>query len=79
MAKKFGQTLKEMTESPSSLLLILKWRAIYTHRGKSFVGRFDANTYLYITKAMDYFDALQGREARKIIKRFRYESPGDRF
>lgn len=29
------------------------------HQGDSFVKRFDANSYLYITKAMDYFDLAQ--------------------
>lgn len=29
------------------------------HQGQSFVDRFDANSYLYITKAMDYFDVAQ--------------------
>jgi homoserine O-acetyltransferase len=31
------------------------------HRGGSFVKRFDANAYLYITKAMDYFDLSDGK------------------
>jgi len=31
------------------------------HRGDSFVKRFDANAYLYITKAMDYFDLSDGK------------------
>jgi len=29
--------------------------------GSQFVDRFDANSYLYITKAMDYFDLASAR------------------
>jgi homoserine O-acetyltransferase len=31
------------------------------YRGDSFVKRFDANSYLYITKAIDYFDLANGK------------------
>jgi homoserine O-acetyltransferase len=31
------------------------------HQGASFVDRFDANSYLYITRAMDYFDLAANR------------------
>ena len=30
------------------------------HKGSAFTERFDANTYLYVTKAMDYFDLANG-------------------
>ena len=36
----------------------------YLHnRGNHFVKRFDANSYLYITRAIDSFDASRGRES----------------
>ena len=31
------------------------------YKGDTFVKRFDANSYLYITKAMDYFDLSDGK------------------
>jgi homoserine O-acetyltransferase/O-succinyltransferase len=43
------------------------------YRGDSFVKRFDANSYLYITKAIDYFDLSDGRlipEGKRIGTRF---------
>jgi len=33
------------------------------HKGDSFVKRFDANSYLYITKAIDYFDIARGKSS----------------
>ncbi|MBU1965711.1 MAG: homoserine O-acetyltransferase [Proteobacteria bacterium] len=42
------------------------------YRGANFVKRFDANSYLYITKAMDYFDLSGGKliNGRAIDTRF---------
>ncbi|MFH1063372.1 MAG: homoserine O-acetyltransferase [Candidatus Omnitrophota bacterium] len=38
------------------------------YRGDSFVKRFDANSYLYITRAMDYFDLSDGKLFSKQTK-----------
>jgi homoserine O-acetyltransferase/O-succinyltransferase len=41
----------------------------YLHRrGENFTRRFDANSYLYITRAMDEFDASRGDSLHKLIK-----------
>src|SRR5512136_3012636 len=42
----------------------------YLHnRGDNFVGRFDANSYLYITKAIDTFDVSRGRNLAEVFRR----------
>ena len=41
----------------------------YLHnRGDNFVKRFDANSYLYITKAIDTFDVSQGKNLYEVFK-----------
>jgi len=41
------------------------------YRGDSFVQRFDANCYLYLSKALDYFDLAKGGELAKAFKNVR--------
>ena len=38
------------------------------YRGDNFVKRFDANTYLYITKAIDNFDASGARPLQEALR-----------
>jgi homoserine O-acetyltransferase len=38
------------------------------YRGNNFVKRFDANSYLYITKAIDYFDLFDGKDISEVFK-----------
>ena len=38
------------------------------YKGLSFTQRFDANSYLYITKAMDYFDLSQSRAEQTVCR-----------
>ena len=47
------------------------------YRGSQFVYRFDANSYLYITKALDYFDAAGGHGT--LVEAFRDVPADTRF
>jgi homoserine O-acetyltransferase len=38
------------------------------YRGESFINRFDPNSYLYITKAIDYFDLANGRGLAEVLR-----------
>lgn len=59
MHLKFGRDLQDKSKLDYDFVTEFKVESYLNYRGESFVGRFDANSYLYITKAMDYFDLAQ--------------------
>jgi homoserine O-acetyltransferase len=54
--RKFGRTLQDRTDITYGFDADFQVESYLRYQGISFVDRFDANSYLYITRAMDYFD-----------------------
>jgi len=59
MHAKFGRALKGSGEFSYGFGQEFSVETYLDHQGSKFVERFDANSYLLMTKAMDYFDAAQ--------------------
>lgn len=62
MRRKFGRDLRNGKDLAFGFDVEFEVESYLRYQGRSFVERFDANSYLYITKALDYFDpaASQG-------------------
>ena len=56
MRRKFGRELRSAKDYQYDFDSEFAVETYLDHQGQSFVERFDANSYLYITKASDYFD-----------------------
>jgi len=67
MHQKFGRKLQKPT-NPEDLFPMYSVESYLQHQGESFVRRFDPNTYLYITKALDMFDLLDGRTPEDLFR-----------
>ena len=54
--RKFGRSFQDRVNPTFSFDADFEVESYLRHQGSSFVERFDANSYLYLTRAMDYFD-----------------------
>ncbi|MBF0611909.1 MAG: homoserine O-acetyltransferase [Magnetococcales bacterium] len=73
--QKFGRRLQDREKLSYGFENDFAIESYLHYQGSSFVKRFDANTYLYITKAMDYFDPFSdpettARRLKEVTARF---------
>ncbi len=79
--RKFGRKLQDRDAPTFSFDADFEVESYLRYQGRSFVERFDANSYLYLTRAMDYFDlaadydgvlarAFQGTKTRFCVVSF---------
>jgi homoserine O-acetyltransferase len=54
--EKFGRNLQDRDRPTFGFDADFQIESYLRHQGMTFVERFDANSYLYVTRAMDYFD-----------------------
>ena len=67
MHEKFGRNLQEKERLGFEFSTEFQVESYLHHQGDTFTKRFDANSYLYITKAIDYFDI---RKEGSLVKGF---------
>ncbi len=72
MEEKFGRRLQRPPSEDDLFPELFSVESYLLHQGKSFVKRFDPNSYLYISKAIDRFDLLNNdpERLRKVQARF---------
>jgi homoserine O-acetyltransferase/O-succinyltransferase len=68
--RKFGRNFQDRIAPTFSFDADFQIESYLRYQGISFVERFDANTYLYVTRAMDYFD-LAAEHGGSLAKAFK--------
>ena len=70
LRQKFGRRLQNKEDFSFNFDADFQVENYLRYQGKKFVDRFDANSFLYITKAADYFDLKQRHGSGSLAKAF---------
>ena len=70
MRLKFGRRLQDKKVFSFNFDVDFQVESYLRYQGKKFVERFDANSFLYITKAADYFDVAEQHGSGSLVKAF---------
>ncbi len=62
MRTKFGRRFQDSAEPRFGFDVDFQVESYLHYQGESFLKRFDANSYLYLTRVMDYFDLFEDME-----------------
>jgi homoserine O-acetyltransferase len=71
LTQKFGRNLQDRDQVTFGFEADFQIESYLRYQGSSFVDRFDANSYLYVTRAMDYFDLAQTHGNGKLAAAFK--------
>jgi homoserine O-acetyltransferase len=69
MTRKFGRTRQPRLHPADADAALFTVESYLHHQGESFVSRFDPNSYLYLTKALDQFDLFDGKPPEEVLRR----------
>ena len=73
MEKKFGRKLQDKEKVGYDFTTDFEVESYLKYRGSTFVDEFDANSYLYLSKALDYFDLCEGKKLTDVLKGIKAE------